>query len=919
MSQAITLTLRQIEDNTTALAILQSPEGYTEDHQFTLPWLDDKEWNAIFQYLKVFGDYKDTWPTSEETIRSAKELGLARDDGSPSPKRLEIIGKNLYNTIFGNEKIRRLLWQSLNSYGGNTPMFVLHFRDAGRYLQTYPWELLHDGEKFLFDAQGASLVRWIDFGQKSQHIQAIQLDDTLNVLMVDPRPKMPEKYSELPPLDRDVLQSHLTDVSSQLIIHNIESVSFLSTLTTISNTLLPKKIHAIHIDAHGDFGWLCERCDFLNPSATTHCRNKKCGRSISDDQHSQGYLAFQKSNGSLAWVDGDQLGKAIAKNNINLVFLSACDSGLVAEGNVFNSVAGALIKQGVPAVVAMQLPVEVESTKTFVYSFYNALLNYKPLGSAVPFARTSLSEFDDTWYRPVLYLRTDATNIEGRIFEPIGSHSADSSNKEQERQSGDKQLESIEIREPFVPGYEHDIFVSCFRASESWVSSLTQGLENHLETLLGRKSAFSLWKSDDTLSFSKPIPDEMAEAIERTAILVVILSPEYLVSERCQSERQAFLEKAGPQRSSDSRVFIVERTKIEDDDRPREFMDLRNYRFWVEDRERHSPRTFGEPSPDPDKPEDDPYYARLRALSHDLTEELKRLKSATETSGTDKDAPDTRPAIFLAEVSEDIIPQRDEVKQYLDQAGFRVLPEILYFSESEVFQQTVDNILEDCKIFVQLLSHLPGRKPPGRPSYNYLQYECARRAGKPILQWRDPSLKPAAITDEEHRDLLERETVIAVNLEKFKQEIVERALFKPAVKTPSVKAFVFLNANREDRSLAQDIRDVMKARGVACALPLQKGAPADMRKDLEANLLDCDGVIVIYGEVPVTWARAQLRDYLKIRNKREHPMKAFAVYEGPPEPKDPLDFDVPGMYIISYQKKRELQPFLEALKAEGNP
>ncbi len=131
--------------------------------------------------------------------------------------------------------------------------------------------------------------------------------------------------------------------------------------------------------------------------------------------------------------------------------------------------------------------------------------------------------------------------------------------------------------------------------------------------------------------------------------------------------------------------------------------------------------------------------------------------------------PDTRPAVFLAEVTDDLSQQRDEVRRYLDQAGIRTLPQgYLYFGEPDAFEQAVDRDLKDCKLFVQLLSDIGGRKPTGRPTYTRIQCERALQAGIPILQWRSPALKPDAVTDAEHRELLERDTVLAVGLRNSK-------------------------------------------------------------------------------------------------------------------------------------------------------
>ncbi|MEW5804520.1 MAG: toll/interleukin-1 receptor domain-containing protein [bacterium] len=480
----------------------------------------------------------------------------------------------------------------------------------------------------------------------------------------------------------------------------------------------------------------------------------------------------------------------------------------------------------------------------------------------------------------------------------------------------------------FVPGYEHDIFISYAHvddepipgAEEGWVSTLVGGLKTLLAQRLGRSDTFSLWM-DYRLSLHEPITPELLSTIEHSAVLVVILSPGYLASEWCQRERNTFLQMVRDRPRRNSRIFVVERDKIETSERPAEFRDLLGYRFWVEDKGCRTPRILGEPRPNPSDPKSQPYYDRLNDLSHDMAEELKRIRESVESPDAERERVDTRPAVFLAEVTDDLVIQRDEVMRYLVQAGLRVLPETqLYFSEPAAFQKAVDRDLEECKIFVQLLSGLTGRRCAHGPSHICLQYQLALKAGKQILQWRSPSLDTATTADKDHRNLLEGETVLAVGLEEFKREVVELALAKPAPRVSAVCTLVFLDANREDDSLAREVVRVMEKNEIGYVLPLRSGHPADVRKDLEECLLDSDGVIVVYGTVTPVWAREQLRYCRKIMYKREEPLKAIAVYEGPPPgPKDPLNIALPGMQIIQCpicSLERALQPFFESLKRE---
>ena len=144
----------------------------------------------------------------------------------------------------------------------------------------------------------------------------------------------------------------------------------------------------------------------------------------------------------------------------------------------------------------------------------------------------------------------------------------------------------------YVPGNAHDIFVSYAHVDDltdrededGWVTALVKKLKNRLAQLLGRQDNFSLWY-DHQLRRNVLVTPEIMGAIERTATLVVILSPGYLESEWCTREKDTFLKLVDERRANEGRVFLIERDKIELEARPPEFGDLLGYHFWKEDRQ----------------------------------------------------------------------------------------------------------------------------------------------------------------------------------------------------------------------------------------------------------------------------------------------------------------------------------------------
>jgi TIR domain len=486
----------------------------------------------------------------------------------------------------------------------------------------------------------------------------------------------------------------------------------------------------------------------------------------------------------------------------------------------------------------------------------------------------------------------------------------------------------------YVPGFEHDIFVSYAHVDDKpapnvqtgWVSTLVDGLLAYLPQKLGRAEAFDLWM-DPRLSAYEPLTPAILNTIEKSAVLVVILSPAYLSSDWCSREFETFLKKMASQRARTGvRIFVVERDQVEPGEKPAAFHDLWGYRFWFQEPKSERTRILGDPLPIPEDPKHQPYYDKLSDLAHDLARELKRLKASAETPGTPQK--DTRPAVFLADVTDDLVFQHDEVKRYLDQMGFRVLPEkdllVHYLSDPDTLSSLMAQDLPSCRLFIQLLSNLPGRRPHGKPGFARVQFEAAQRAGTPILQWHAPQLAVKEVSDQEQRELLEGTTVFVDSLEAFKAEAVRRASPKPAPPKPSVVAenVVFIDAHAVDDALGKEIHRVVKTRGLGCVVPLRKGSPKQIRQDLEQWLLDCDGVLIVYGSVPQAWARERMRQCRKMKGKREQPLKVMAVYEGPPEDKEPLGIDLGDVVTLNGREgfdENALKPFFEALHAGMNP
>jgi hypothetical protein len=469
----------------------------------------------------------------------------------------------------------------------------------------------------------------------------------------------------------------------------------------------------------------------------------------------------------------------------------------------------------------------------------------------------------------------------------------------------------------YVPGYDHDVFVSYARLDNqgdaAWVTNLVRHLETEVRQRLGTKD-LCIW-IDHNLDGNHPLTSEIMQAIRGSAALIVVLSPSYISSQWCVRERNAFL---GFARDcvAEGRIFIVRCRDIDSVEMPAEFGDLIGFKFWTQDTDAGGvTRPLGLTNL-----RERAYFASVINLSDKLGQKLKQMRAASAAEARASTPPAAK-NIFIARATDDMETREAELVSYLTQAGLSILPETWYREDNEQeFRAAMQADLHRCSTFVQLLGRLPGRRAKfaGGRRFPVIQHDIAREASKPILQWRELADDPAAIEDEDHRMLLERAR--ACGFEEFKRAVVEASRHK--LHTPSPRAAnvaVFVNADRDDLDIARELSELLVRQGVECYWPITEGSPEKLRQDLEANLRACDALVLIYGASEPSWVRDQLHQGRKILSQRDRPLAALAIYLAPPPQKMELAIALPE--LITLDGRAGLTPlilrqFVERLRPE---
>jgi len=269
-------------------------------------------------------------------------------------------------------------------------------REAATALLGLPWELLHDGQAFLF--QGARPTRIRRRLPNTRVFDAPPVATPICILLISARPEddacgyIDHRASALP------LVEAMEQLGSQVVIELLSP----PTLPELGEALdrarkAERPYHVVHFDGHGIYD-----------------RTVGLGGLCFEDPQDRDKLERRRHR----TVYTDELGPLLREHRIPLVFLEARQTAQADQAS--ESVAAELLKVGVASVVAMSHSVLVETARRFVAAFYQDLAVGARVGDAMLAGQRGLH--DDAfrgrifgagelrlqdWFVPVLFQEQD--------------------------------------------------------------------------------------------------------------------------------------------------------------------------------------------------------------------------------------------------------------------------------------------------------------------------------------------------------------------------------------------------------------------------------------------------------------------------------------------------------------------------------
>ncbi|WP_404392904.1 CHAT domain-containing protein [Humibacillus xanthopallidus] len=256
-------------------------------------------------------------------------------------------------------------------------------------LDALPWEYLYDSE----------LERFLTLSKKTPVVRVLSSADPAPPVTVHPPLRvlvMISSPSDLARLDVEREERLLRLTTEDLVASGLLELVVVAdaTLANLQRALL-QDVHVFHFIGHGGF----------------------------DEVTQEGVLALEREDhGAAHFVTGARLGTLLHDaSSLQLAVLNACEGARTSSGDAFSGVGQALVRQGLPAVVAMQSEISDRAALDFSHQFYWFLTQGLGIEATLCEVRKAMAVSDEAseWGTPVL-LRSET----GQPFTVLSSPAA---------------------------------------------------------------------------------------------------------------------------------------------------------------------------------------------------------------------------------------------------------------------------------------------------------------------------------------------------------------------------------------------------------------------------------------------------------------------------------------------------------------
>jgi hypothetical protein len=453
---------------------------------------------------------------------------------------------------------------------------------------------------------------------------------------------------------------------------------------------------------------------------------------------------------------------------------------------------------------------------------------------------------------------------------------------------------------------------------KGWIDNFHERFESVLGEALGYEP--HIWR-DPRLPGNAYFADVLEERIKKTAVVISILSPGYLQSDWCIGELKEFCRLAdqtgGLVVGDRMRVFKVVKTHVEREQHPPEFQKQLGYEFYEVDKTTQRPVAFGQ---ELGRNRDQRYWSKLDDLAWDVKQVLSVINPRARIPSPIPVFSQSQGTIYLAQTTRDLSEERDQIKRELQNRGYDILPDKELSFISPNYEEAVRECVGRAKLSVHLIGGSYGIIPEGAGSrsivrlQNEIAAERSRREAFSRLLWMPVGLTTQEEAQAQFIENLRTDAatqkgaeLLQTPLEELKSVIQTRLSgnghkpeAEPAGATPPKIYLIFDKRDLEGVLPLNDYLSVEKNFQVLFPLIDDEDADDaqafDIHKD---NLMQCDAVLIYYGNANQVWFEYKRRDLKKIVGlDRKSLLTAEAIYVASPKTAHKQLFNNPEALVI---------------------
>jgi len=414
---------------------------------------------------------------------------------------------------------------------------------------------------------------------------------------------------------------------------------------------------------------------------------------------------------------------------------------------------------------------------------------------------------------------------------------------------------------PYVSGFTNDIFIS-FAHNDNW-AGWVKAFEDHLQHRLVEIGVnATIWR-DEKLDGVDVFSDVIFDQLQKSALLISIVSPSGIQSHWCEDERQAFERFAalngGFRVANKSRAVKVVKTPLPNDEQ-QDLFGVTGYQFYKREPQAHHFEEF------------DQDHAEFARLCLRLAQDIKILldKFVEHLNATPR-----KETIYVATTTPDLKRSRNAIVQQLEDWGYAIAPNASEPPPRLASFEAVAKAELAASIFsVHFATDQPNIVIEGRRDSIVKQYELAQSLRKDRIVWVEPGRKLYAEFDDalnsglqngveilKDRTLEDLKDVIEERLNKERRQDDRQGRIQNAVE-------VYMICDRADHPSLENAAGGLQARAVQQYLnqkgllvmpsPFSEMEWSELEEEYKAQLQVSNAVMLYWGTARENW-------FLKIR------------------------------------------------------